>query len=190
MSKRPKDGEEKELTPEQEAARAQYEEHRRQLEAKPTKPVKRRGPPATRDNPFGYKRTPERENIILEWVEKGYSLGFAADKADINRQTLIRWRQEDKEFDARVKDALERGTDLIEDEAFRRATEGIDEPVFQQGGCIGFKRVYSDTLMQMILGGRRSSYGKQRHEHTGADGGPIEHNIEVTFVAPKKEARK
>lgn len=166
--------------PEPTEAQRQYEAHRKSLE-QPTAAIE---PPAERPHQNN-KRSRQREDTIIAWLEKGYTLGLAAEKADINRRTLIEWRQADEDFNKRVEDAIERGTDLLEDEAKRRATDGVDEPVFQQGECVGFKRVYSDTLMTMILGGRRTKYGRTRTEVTGADGGPVQHKIEVEFVAPK-----
>jgi hypothetical protein len=52
-------------------------------------------------------------------------------------------------------DAMEAGTDLIEQEARRRAVEGYDRPVFQRGKLVGVVRVYSDELAVMLLRGRR-----------------------------------
>jgi len=43
--------------------------------------------------------------------------------------------------------ALDIGADSLEDEAVRRARDGYDKPVYQQGQCVGHVREYSDTLM-------------------------------------------
>jgi hypothetical protein len=50
---------------------------------------------------------------------------------------------------------MEAGTDLIEQEARRRAVEGYDRPVFQRGELAGLERVYSDMLLALLLRGRR-----------------------------------
>ena len=45
------------------------------------------------------------------------------------------------------------------------------------------KRVYSDSLLKFVLGARDPArYRDQRHEVTGAGGGPVDHNIVVEFV--------
>ena len=46
-------------------------------------------------------------------------------------------------------------TDVIEQEARRRAVDGYDRPVFQGGKLVGVVRVYSDQLTAMLLRGRR-----------------------------------
>jgi hypothetical protein len=74
-------------------------------------------------------------------------------------------------------DAVEVGTQRLEDEAIRRATEGWEEPVYQRGELVGHVRRYSDALLMFLLRGRRPEvYGerRQRVEVTGAGGGPIE----------------
>lgn len=43
--------------------------------------------------------------------------------------------------------------DALEAEARRRALEGWDEPVFQQGMKVGVKRKYSDVLMIFLMKG-------------------------------------
>src|SRR5271155_5157904 len=55
-------------------------------------------------------------------------------------------------------EAVEAGVDLLEQEALRRAREGVDRPAFQGGVCVGMVREYSDTLMAMLLSGRRAVY--------------------------------
>ncbi len=169
------------------ALRSAYEQHRQDLEA--------RG--VSIPDPFilnvdKFKgRTPEQtelaKKVVLLWLMRGYSKSRAAAEAKISTRTLATWRTEDKEFNAACKKAIDDGTDQFEDEARRRAVEGVDRPVFQQGECVGFTREYSDSLMSMMLGGRRPDvYGKQRVEMSGPEGGAIKHEIEVTFVKPKE----
>ena len=45
------------------------------------------------------------------------------------------------------------GAEALEDEATRRAAEGVDEPVFHQGAQVGTIRKYSDTLAIFLLKG-------------------------------------
>jgi hypothetical protein len=158
------------------AAQQAYEQHRTALDG--NIPV---APP--RKHRFSQHDKSIALPIIMAWLAKGYTKSRALEEADVSPATLERWRAASPEIDAQIREAMEAGTDLIEDEARRRAVDGVDEPVFQQGECVGFKRVYSDGLMQMILGGRRPSrYGKSRVEHSGPDGAPIQHSVEVMFV--------
>jgi hypothetical protein len=43
----------------------------------------------------------------------------------------------------------------MEDEAMRRAVDGWDEPVYQKGEQVGVVRKYSDSLLALLLRGRR-----------------------------------
>jgi hypothetical protein len=145
------------------------------------------------DNPaikYGAKKTEATIAMVISWLEKGYSKGFACDKAGISVVSWDKWKSDDEVIRERAHAAVERGTDLIEDEARRRAVEGTDKPVFQQGECVGFIREYSDTLMQMVLGGRRSAYRKTSVEMSGPNGGAIPHKVEVEFVSPKASGEK
>jgi hypothetical protein len=65
-------------------------------------------------------------------------------------------RRTDKEFAASMADALKEGADRLEDEALRRAKDGVDEPRFYQGEVCGYVRKYSDTLAILLLKARRS----------------------------------
>lgn len=87
--------------------------------------------------------------------------------ANISRVSYNHWVGSDKWFAERAKVAKDIAADHIESEAFRRAVEGVDEPVIFQGEVsmvedpeTGEKRPltvkkYSDPLMQLVLKGTR-----------------------------------
>lgn len=58
---------------------------------------------------------------------------YAAAAVPVDRSTVTRARQEDKDFAAAVLDAIEEATDKLEMEARRRAVNGVHEPVVYQG---------------------------------------------------------
>ena len=136
-----------------------------------------------RINKFGRKDTPEARAIALHWLRLGYSKSFAGGKAGVHADSIRDWMNKDDAFKASVADAIDAGTDYLEDEARRRAADGVDRPIFQSGELVGFERNYSDSLMAMQLQGRRPErYNKTKVEHTGAEGGPIRVQVEVEFV--------
>jgi len=103
----------------------------------------------------------------------------AAAGASINPDTHYEWRKSDPEYDKAFAALRERVTDLLEDEAFRRAVEGVEEPLIgrigkDQDGVVHHAVRYSDTLLAILLKGNRPDIYRERHELTGKDGGPIE----------------
>lgn len=133
----------------------------------------------------GTKNTPERRQLFLEQLALGKSPAYACKAADIGYTTAWEWRRDDPKFAAQWTEAVEHGVDLLEDECRRRAYEGCNKPVFQGGIEVGQVREYSDTLMVLMMKGRRKHVYSERTEHTGVDGGPVRHEMEVTFVKAK-----
>ena len=97
----------------------------------------------------------------------------ASDAAGVHRTTAWREYRENKEFAESWDDAMEAGVDKAEQEAFRRAVEGTEKNVWHQGNLVGTDRVYSDTMLALILKGRRKKVYADRTELTGAEGGPV-----------------
>jgi len=177
--------EKKQRKPVDPAVRRRYEEQRIEFEANDAERSK--SSPSDHGGPYSSKKSPTILKAFCIWLSKGYSPKFAANKCGINRSTFFKWREEDAEFAAQWKAAVDEGTDFLEDEAMRRAAEGVDRPVFQMGECVGYTREYSDSLMAMQLKGRRPERYGDKVAHTGAEGGAIKHHIEVEFVKPTGE---
>jgi Bacteriophage Sf6, terminase small subunit-like len=108
------------------------------------------------------KNTPEKRALFLGALTEGVSVTAACDRAVITRRTVYDWRDADPEFAKAWDEAIEAGTDRLEDEAVRRAYEGIDDPVFYQGVKCGVVRKYSDTLLIFMLKARRPEKFKDR----------------------------
>jgi hypothetical protein len=100
-------------------------------------------------------------------------LSDAAAAAGVDRSNVWRRRQDDAEFAQAVEQALDMAADKLEAEARRRALEGVEEPVYQGGQLVGTRTVYSDSLLALLLKGRRKKVFAERIEQTGADGGPV-----------------
>jgi Homeodomain-like domain len=95
----------------------------------------------------GRLTTARRKSLVIDLLSQGHTLAQVREALGINRVTVYRWRQGDKVFAQAYSNAMEAGTDLIEQEARRRAVEGYDRPVFQRGQLAGLERVYSDMLL-------------------------------------------
>lgn len=106
---------------------------------------------------------------FLEALRFGSSVTRAAECAGMSRPTVYDWRHSDEEFAKAWDDALESGTDRLEDESFRRAHDGVNRPAFYQGQLICdplgqpiYIKEYSDTLMCKLLAARRPSVYRER----------------------------
>jgi hypothetical protein len=124
-------------------------------------------------------RTPKNEAAFLNALCDGRSVTAACIDAGISRVAAYDWRAADATFAKAWDDAVEEGTDRLEDEAHRRARDGTQKPVYQGGKKVGAINEYSDTLMIFLLKARRRSKFGDKQEVTGADGGPINHKIEA-----------
>jgi hypothetical protein len=128
-------------------------------------------------------------------------IAHACKAAGVNRVTAWRAREADEGFAKAWDDALEEGVDKAEQEAFRRAVVGFEEPVIDKGR-LAYRyeryvdeetreekyrpvldehgqpipltvRKHSDALLALYLKGRRKKVYAERTEVTGADGGPV-----------------
>lgn len=124
----------------------------------------------------------------------------AARLARIDYRQVWRVRKEDADFAQAWDEAMEQGIDNAEQEAFRRAVTGYEEPVIDKGmlayryerhvdeeGKEHYRKVldehgqpvpltvrkHSDALLSLILKGRRKNVYSERKELTGADGAAL-----------------
>ncbi len=72
------------------------------------------------------------------------------------------------------EEAKDEAFDALEGEAHRRAVVGVLKPVYQGGQRVGAIREYSDTLLIILLKAGRPEKFRDRFEHVGRGGGPIE----------------
>lgn len=107
-------------------------------------------------------RTPKNREVVLAELNAGLSVAGACRSAGISRVAAYAWRNDDAEFAAEWDDAVEAGTDNLEDIAVKRASDS------------------SDTLLIFLLKARRPDKFKDKivNEHTGKDGGPVQVIIE------------
>lgn len=134
-----------------------------------------------------------KQGAFIELLRNnGGHVSDAAKAIGVVRSTVYLWRDKNEGFAATWDDAVEEGTDRLEQEAFRRAHDGTVEPVYYQGKLVkeheldetgaptgrtvnAGVRKYSDTLMIFLLKARRPEKYRERSnvELTGKDGAPL-----------------
>ena len=79
------------------------------------------------------KGTPEKLTAFCAALAETCNVGKACAAVGICRTTAYRWRDDDKLFAAQWDQAVRIGVTALEDEASRRAFEGMNEPLTHQG---------------------------------------------------------
>ena len=92
-------------------------------------------------------RTPKNRETLVAALREGLSVGGSCVVAGISRRSYYDWRAEDPEFAAECDEAMDAGTDFLEDVARQRATES------------------SDTLLIFLLKARRPEKYRETHKH-------------------------
>ena len=64
-----------------------------------------------------------------------------------SRNSFYDWEKNDPEFKSAFEDVKKNYVETLEREADRRAVEGVNKPVYQQGKLVGTVKEYSDTLL-------------------------------------------
>lgn len=95
-----------------------------------------------------------REQFI-EVLSVTANVSEAARAVGFSRTALYVLRNSDPEFAAAWDEAVQVATDALEREAWRRAVEGWEEPVFYQGSEVGAVRKYSDKMLELLLRAHR-----------------------------------
>ncbi|TSA41006.1 MAG: hypothetical protein D4R57_01165 [Verrucomicrobiales bacterium] len=83
------------------------------------------------------------------------NISLACLAAKVSRSTVNEYREADPVFNALCEDALNFNDDLVEGRAYQLGVEGFMEPVFQGGMCVGYKRVFSERLLEVMLKARK-----------------------------------
>lgn len=102
-------------------------------------------------------RTIAGKTKLLARLATGASISASAKSALVARSTYYEWRESDPEFVRLADEAIETGTDVLEDSALRQAKSG------------------NTTLMVLLLKSRRPDKYKDRSESafTGPNGTPL-----------------
>lgn len=128
----------------------------------------------------------EWDRFFGKLAERG-NVSEACLASGVSRTQLYAWKRgevpegtDHAAWKARYDEALEVSMDRLESEAFRRAHDGVDEPIIgrvgkDQDGIITTVKKYSDGLLTLLLKAHRPEKFKDRvaSELTGKDGGPI-----------------
>ncbi len=107
-------------------------------------------------------RTARRRRRFLEVLAECAIVAEACRAAGAARGSFYAWRRDDPEFAAAWDEALEIGIATLEDEAIRRARDGVATPVFHRGRQVATVRKTSDALLMFLLRAHRPQLYRER----------------------------
>lgn len=112
---------------------------------------------------FNEIQHPKKRAFLAAYSECG-TITRAAEIAGIDRGTHYNWIKEDTVYAKACDAAYEQAAERLEEEARRRAVEGVQKPVFYKGEECGVVQEYSDTLLIFLLkGAKPDKYAERTH---------------------------
>lgn len=102
-----------------------------------------------------------KSTLLIAYIRTG-SLTRACQACSISQQAHRRWLRQDPLYAEAWADAQAALADSLEEEAIRRARDGIERPVFQGGLQVGMTTEYSDQLLMFLLKGMRPEKYRER----------------------------
>lgn len=127
-------------------------------------------------------RARQWQAAFIAHLAKTGNVSASANRAGIERSWAYQTRRKNERFRALWDDALEQAVDALEEEARRRAYQGVEEPVFWKGQQVSQVTKYSDTLLIFLLKAHRPEKFRENH-HIEASG-----TVEVVYRRGKGDA--
>ena len=101
------------------------------------------------------KITPELKEAFVDLLGNLPNITACCRLLGVSVERIRVARKNDPKFEEAIKNAMEEGYDMLEEEARRRAVDGTLKPVFFQGIECGKVREYSDQLLITLLKANR-----------------------------------
>jgi hypothetical protein len=117
---------------------------------------------------------PPRVRAFLRVYGATASIPLACRAARISVSAHYRRLKRDPVYAERFALATKRVGSLLEAEAYRRAHDGVEKPVYQGGMLVGTVQEYSDTLMAKLLDRfMRDEYKPPKKEKTAKNSSEV-----------------
>ena len=112
------------------------------------------------------ERTAQLKENFLKYYDELWTVGRAAKEAKVSRRTVYEWRDKDEQFLKDYEDVQASIIEQIEAEAYRRACQGVDEPIYYLGQKVDVVKKYSDRLLTVMLGALAPDKYRERRDVT------------------------
>jgi len=102
--------------------------------------------------------------IFLAALRMIPNVRMACDAACVCPRTAYKYRNTEPDFKEQWEDAEAAGVALLHAAAFKRAVVGELEPIYQGGVRVGFKKVLSDRLLEVLLKAHLPAMFRESHQ--------------------------
>jgi len=120
----------------------------------------------------------KKRRIFLRVLSECGSVLEAAKACGYTSSSYMqKYRAEHEDFAEEWAHAVDAAADRLENEADRRAVEGVSEPIMYKGAVVGFKQNYSDALLMFRLRGLRPDMYREN-----ARGGDVNVNFGIAVI--------
>lgn len=116
----------------------------------------------------------------------------------VTRREINLLRQTDTEFEMAFQEAMDEASDVLEAEAWRRALEGVAQPVMKDGKAVVnpdtgqalMVRRYSDALLVMLLRGNKpGKFAVRTMVSSREDAAQIIREMAADYDPPRRETK-
>lgn len=128
-----------------------------------------------------YGHPPESWATFLKVFIETARQDRACEASGIPRQSVYNRRKGDPGFEEAWVEARTISMQLLEDEAIRRAVEGVDKPNYYKGDIVGWTTEYSDHLLTFMLMNNDKKYAR-KPEGEGGPGAALPPTINLTVT--------
>lgn len=129
---------------------------------------------------FQQIRHPQKRAFLIAYSELS-STERSVAVAKIHRALPYHWRRTDPLFAQAWEEAKAMVAEALEEEAIRRAKD-YEETHYTADGTPYPVMKHSDTLLIFLLKGAMPAKYRERYEHTGQGGGPVQ--VQVVYQPP------
>jgi hypothetical protein len=128
---------------------------------------------------------PKKHAFLAAYAHCG-QIRRAARAAQCDWKNHYLWLAKDPMYAACFAQAQQMAGDFLEEEAIRRAVDGVQKGVWHQGALVGKERVYSDTLLIFALKGAKPAKYKESRTQVNVQVNQSE-TLQLLFMQLERE---
>lgn len=117
--------------------------------------------------------TEEQQGVYINAIREHGLEATARRIAQVSKRAVMNTLEVNPDFAEQLEDAHEFATDQLEAEARRRAVQGYEEEVYYKGEFVGTVTKFSDSLLALLLKGRRRNTFGDSTKLTGDKNEPL-----------------